>query len=73
LQLTTLGVAIVITAVLRLIGYPDLSRIVEAFLNGGGIASGNVAVVVGFIVAVLIWWAIAYFVATRVRRSRPTA
>lgn len=68
-RLVTLGVAIVITLVLRLVGFPDLTRIVEAFLVGAGIASGTVAVVVGFLVAVLIWWALAYFVATRVQRA----
>jgi hypothetical protein len=63
LKLLTLGVAIIIALALRLVGFPDISRVVTAFLAGAGIASGAVAVIVGVLVTVLIWWAVAYFVA----------
>jgi hypothetical protein len=68
LKLLTLGVAIIIALAFRLIGFPDISRVVAAFLTGAGIVSGAVAGAVGIIVAVLIWWAVAYFVAKQLSR-----
>jgi hypothetical protein len=68
LKLLTLGVAVIIALALRLVGFPDISRVVTAFLMGAGIASDAIAVIVGIIVAVLIWWAVAYFVAKQLSR-----